>query len=165
MAARDIIVTGASAGGFDALQKLAAALPAELPAALFITLHVHERSQGILPAFLKGAGPLPAADAIHGEEIRAGRIYVAPLIANSNAGFSTAPGHFFAISGSNCGIKRGVNFVGIEISAMIGEFRGRAAHLPLPRLGVNDPFPIRVRVPGVSDEQPRFGSTGRSHAS
>lgn len=78
MAARDIIVIGASAGGFEALKNLAGALPAELPAAVFITLHVPERSQGILPAFLNRAGPLPAAEAVHGEAIRAGRIYVAP---------------------------------------------------------------------------------------
>jgi two-component system, chemotaxis family, protein-glutamate methylesterase/glutaminase len=78
MAARDIIVIGASAGGFDALQKLAGTFPAELPAAVFVTLHFPTRSPGILPAFLNRAGPLPAAHAVHGEAIRAGQIYVAP---------------------------------------------------------------------------------------
>jgi two-component system chemotaxis response regulator CheB len=78
MAARDIIVIGASAGGFEALQKLVGTLPAELPAAVFITLHVSERSLGILPDFLNRAGPLPAANAVDGAPIRAGHIYVAP---------------------------------------------------------------------------------------
>ena len=78
MAARDIIVIGASAGGFEALQKLVGTLPAKLPAAVFITLHVSERSLGILPDFLNRAGPLPAANAVDGAPIRTGHIYVAP---------------------------------------------------------------------------------------
>lgn len=78
MAARDVIVIGASAGGFEALQTLVEGFPAELPAAVFITLHLHERSGSILPDVLSRAGPLPAANAVHGEAIRAGRIYVAP---------------------------------------------------------------------------------------
>ncbi|KAA6456977.1 chemotaxis protein CheB [Acidobacteria bacterium AB60] len=78
MPARDIIVIGASAGGFEALPALMANLPAELPAAVFVTMHVSERSQGILPQLLSRAGPLLAAHAVDGEPIRAGRIYIAP---------------------------------------------------------------------------------------
>jgi two-component system chemotaxis response regulator CheB len=36
MATRDIVVVGASAGGMDALQRMSAALPADLPAAVFV---------------------------------------------------------------------------------------------------------------------------------
>src|SRR5215472_14796216 len=78
MAARDIIVIGASAGGFDAIQKLAEQFPADLTAAMFVTLHIYERSEGILPALIDQAGPLRAAHAVDGEAIHAGRIYVAP---------------------------------------------------------------------------------------
>lgn len=78
MPTRDIIVIGASAGGFEAIQKLAAGLPADLPAAVFITLHIPERSDSFLPSVINRAGPLPAAHAIDGELIHAGRIYVAP---------------------------------------------------------------------------------------
>lgn len=78
MAARDIIVIGASAGGFEAIQTLAAQFPADLAAAVFVTLHVYERSDGILPQLLSRLSPLPAAYAQDGEPIRAGRIYVAP---------------------------------------------------------------------------------------
>jgi chemotaxis response regulator CheB len=56
--------------GFEALQKLFGALPAELPAAVFITLHVHERSEGILPAFLNRAELLPATQVVDCAEIR-----------------------------------------------------------------------------------------------
>lgn len=78
MAKSEIIVIGASAGGFEALQTLAATLPSELPAAVFITLHLFERSQSLLPGLLAKAGPLHAANAIDGEPIRSGRIYIAP---------------------------------------------------------------------------------------
>ena len=50
MAARDIIVIGASAGGFEAVQRLAARFPADLGAAIFVTVHLVERGEGILSA-------------------------------------------------------------------------------------------------------------------
>src|SRR5205085_10277689 len=40
MATRDTIVIGASAGGVQALSTVVADLPADLPAAVFIVLHV-----------------------------------------------------------------------------------------------------------------------------
>lgn len=73
-----IIVIGASAGGFKVLQQLAADLPPDLPAALFIVWHISPESHGVLPQALERAGPLPAANATDGEAISAGRIYVAP---------------------------------------------------------------------------------------
>jgi two-component system chemotaxis response regulator CheB len=75
---RDIIVIGASAGGVDALLRLAGGLPADLPAAVLIVLHRAADRSGLLPQILGAAGPLPAADARNGEQIRHGRIYVAP---------------------------------------------------------------------------------------
>lgn len=78
MAGRDIVVIGASAGGFEALRVLAGTLPADLAAAVFVVLHKYDQSDGILPALLNHAGPLLAANAVDGETIRKGRIYVAP---------------------------------------------------------------------------------------
>ena len=78
MPARDIIVIGASAGGLDAIRKLVAGFPADLPAAVFVTIHVTQKSDGILPAIITSSGPLVAAHPQDGEPIRNGRIYVAP---------------------------------------------------------------------------------------
>jgi two-component system chemotaxis response regulator CheB len=75
---RDIIVVGASAGGVEALQKMVAELPADLPAAVFTVLHVAPRSRSFLPDILNAAGPLPARHATDGLKIEKGRIYVAP---------------------------------------------------------------------------------------
>ena len=78
MKTRDIIVVGASAGGFDALKTLAAGFPPDLPAAVFVVWHMAPDVEGVLPRVLGGAGPLPAAHAVDGEGIERGRITIAP---------------------------------------------------------------------------------------
>src|SRR3954470_5351842 len=77
MARKDIIVIGASAGGVDALQRLCASLPADLPAAVFIAQHLSPTARSMLPLLLNRAGPLPAVLPADGDTIEAGKIYVA----------------------------------------------------------------------------------------
>ena len=74
----DIVVVGASAGGVEALADLTASLPADLPAAVFVVLHVPSTGTSALPDILSRHGPLPAAHVKDGEPIENGRIYVAP---------------------------------------------------------------------------------------
>lgn len=57
---------------------LARALPADLPAALFLVLHVPAHGKSVLPQLLERAGRLPAAHAKAGEKVTPGRWYVAP---------------------------------------------------------------------------------------
>lgn len=78
MAKRDIIVIGASAGGVEALTRLASELPPDLPAAVFVTLHFPRSTPSVLPRILGRAGPLPALHPVDGEPIRHGHLYVAP---------------------------------------------------------------------------------------
>lgn len=78
MSAHDIIVIGASAGGVEALKHLVAALPADLPAAVFIVVHFPPDSISMLPSILNWYGPLPATTAQNNEPIQTGHIYVAP---------------------------------------------------------------------------------------
>jgi two-component system chemotaxis response regulator CheB len=74
----DIIVVGASAGGVEALQKLVGDFPPELPAVIFIVLHLAAGGPSFLPEILSRAGPLPVSQALNGEAITPGHIYVAP---------------------------------------------------------------------------------------
>lgn len=74
---KDIIVIGASAGGVDALQRLCAQLPADLPATIFIAQHLSPTSRSVLPQLLSRAGPLPALSPVDGQAIEPGHIYVA----------------------------------------------------------------------------------------
>ena len=75
---RDIIVIGTSAGGVEALREVAHGLPPDLAAAVFIVIHLPATSSSVLPDILSRNGPLPAFHAIDGEDIRRGRIYIAP---------------------------------------------------------------------------------------
>jgi two-component system chemotaxis response regulator CheB len=75
---RDVIVVGASWGGVEALRQLASQLPPDLPAAIFVVLHMTPHSPSMLPLLLSRAGPLHACHPRNGEAIRPGVIYVAP---------------------------------------------------------------------------------------
>ena len=73
-----VVVVGASLGGVAALQKLAASLPADLPAAVLVVQHTAPDGPGLLGELLDAAGPLPAALATDGEPLQPGTIRVAP---------------------------------------------------------------------------------------
>ncbi|MFB2921674.1 MULTISPECIES: chemotaxis protein CheB [Aerosakkonema] len=78
MPTRDIIVIGASAGGVEALINLAADLPLDISAAIFVVVHFPSYSKSVLPQILNRAGPLKAEHAKDGQAIERGHIYVAP---------------------------------------------------------------------------------------
>jgi two-component system, chemotaxis family, protein-glutamate methylesterase/glutaminase len=77
MSLQDIIVIGASAGGVQALTTLVAELPSNLPAAVFVVLHIG-KGQSTLPQILTRAGSLPALHPSNCERIMKGKIYIAP---------------------------------------------------------------------------------------
>jgi two-component system, chemotaxis family, protein-glutamate methylesterase/glutaminase len=77
VARHDIIVIGASAGGVEAMQKLARDLPPDLPASLFVVLHMPPFLKTVLPEILTRSGRLAAEEAADGLPIEEGHIYVA----------------------------------------------------------------------------------------
>lgn len=77
MASERVIFIGASAGGIDALKKLARALPADFPCPLLVVLHIG-RHESILPDILAKSGPLSASRARQGDRLRPGHFHVAP---------------------------------------------------------------------------------------
>lgn len=78
MFGHDIIAMGASAGGVEALPRLIGSLPPDLPAAVFIVLHISPQGPGYLPEIIRQSACLPVAHGVNGETIRPGRVYVAP---------------------------------------------------------------------------------------
>ena len=75
---RNVIVIGASAGGFDAIKKIVSGLPADLDVSVFIVWHMSPDVRGILPEVLNKLGTLPAAHAVDMEPIKSRCIYIAP---------------------------------------------------------------------------------------
>lgn len=72
------MVIGASAGGVEALRDLCAALPSDIPAALFVVWHIPSHSLGMLPRILQPVSQLPIANALDGQAIMPGTVTVAP---------------------------------------------------------------------------------------
>src|SRR5215471_5432381 len=60
------------------MQQLAHSFPADLPAAVFMVLHVAADMPSILPEILSDSGPLPAKHPLDREPVRPKQIYVAP---------------------------------------------------------------------------------------
>ena len=78
MGNRDILAIGASAGGVEALLRLARTFPPDLPASVLVTLHLSSQFRSSFDEVLTRAGPLTAGFAVDGERLRKGRIYIAP---------------------------------------------------------------------------------------
>jgi len=72
---RDVIVIGASAGGLEPLQHILSDLPADLPAAVFVVMHVGATSY--LTEILERSAALPVRRAQTGDRIVFGHIHVA----------------------------------------------------------------------------------------
>ena len=84
MTGHDIIVVGASAGGVEVLTQLVNNLPPDLPAAIFVVLHISSQGTSVLPKILNRSvqkhqkASLQASHPLDYEKIQHGRIYVAP---------------------------------------------------------------------------------------
>jgi two-component system chemotaxis response regulator CheB len=73
-----VIGIAASAGGVEALRRIVADLPADLPAAICIVLHIPATGRSLLAPILDRQGALTAVVAEDGQRLRSGVIYVAP---------------------------------------------------------------------------------------
>jgi two-component system, chemotaxis family, protein-glutamate methylesterase/glutaminase len=74
---RGVVAVGASAGGVEALTEFASGLPADLPCAVLIALHIPPTAPSVLASIIDRSGPLPAVSAADGDKLEAGKIVVA----------------------------------------------------------------------------------------
>jgi two-component system chemotaxis response regulator CheB len=74
---RDIIVVGGSAGATAPLKEALSRLPIDIPAAVFIVLHMPTRGIGLLATIAAAAGRLPVLQAEQGMKIERGKVYIA----------------------------------------------------------------------------------------
>ena len=115
MSNRDIIVIGGSAGATAPLKKILAALPTDLPAAVFIVLHIPAQGIGILSTVAAAAGKLPVHQAEDGMTFERGHVYLA------------APDHHLLLAEQHIQLGRGPreNMARPAIDAL---FRSAAIH-------------------------------------
>jgi two-component system chemotaxis response regulator CheB len=73
-----VVVVGASAGGVEALRALIGGLPADLPAAVLVVVHIPPLATSALPVILDRSGPILVRQAVDGAALRAGEVFVAP---------------------------------------------------------------------------------------
>lgn len=99
-----VVAIGCSTGGPDALARIIPKLPKDLSVPVLVVQHMPPVFTAALAKSLSEKGPLPVAEAIHGEPLRPGRVYLAPggqhlKVEAAHAGFrlvlsSEPPEHF-----------------------------------------------------------------------
>lgn len=135
MQPRDIVVIGGSAGSIEALTTIVADFPPNLPASIFIVVHIPADSRSALAKVLSQCGPLPASNPADLEAIQRAHIYVA------------RPDHHLLIEDGRVRVLRGPR-----------ENRHRPAIDPLFRTAAREygPRVIGVVLSGLQDD----GSAG-----
>lgn len=78
MFGHEIIVVGASAGGVDAVPRLIASLPADLPASVFVVLHIPALGPDLLAEIVTRRATLKVSNGVDSEKILPGHVYLAP---------------------------------------------------------------------------------------
>jgi two-component system, chemotaxis family, protein-glutamate methylesterase/glutaminase len=73
----DVVAIGASAGGVEALHVVVNSLPAGLPAAVLVVQHMDPRHKSMLAGLLGRYSSLTVKQAVAGEEVRPGTVYIA----------------------------------------------------------------------------------------
>ncbi|MCP3389092.1 chemotaxis protein CheB [Bradyrhizobium sp. CCGB12] len=161
MSNRDIIVIGGSAGATQPLKQILGGLPADLPAAVFIVLHIPAQGIGILSTVASNAGPLPVRQAENGMKIEPGRVYLAApdhhlLLAEDRIFLGRGPRENLARPAidalfRSAALYHGPRVIGVLLSGLLSD--GAAGLNAIKRCGgmtvVQDP------TDAISDEMPR----------
>jgi two-component system chemotaxis response regulator CheB len=167
-----VVAIGASAGGVEALSRLAAGLSADLPYAYLIVLHVPPGAPSVLARIVNRSGPLPAVAAEDGAALKPGHIYVSVpdrhvLVADHRVMLSQGPtenGHRPAINAlfRSVAVAFGRRAVGVLLSGVLDDgvlglaairSRGGTTIGQSPEDAVFAALPTNARDAGVLDRQ------------
>jgi two-component system chemotaxis response regulator CheB len=174
-----VVAIGASAGGVEALSRLAAGLSADLPYAYLIVLHVPPGAPSVLARIVNRSGPLPAVAAEDGAALKPGHIYVGVpdrhvLVADHRVMLSQGPtenGHRPAINAlfRSVAVAFGPRAVGVLLSGVLDDgvlglaairSRGGTTIGQSPEDAVFAALPTNARDAGVLDRQVAAADVG-----
>lgn len=91
----DIVVMGGSAGAIEALKEILAGLPRDLPAAVFVVVHISPTAPSALSAILARVAQLPVRRPVDSECYEVSHVYVA------------LPDQHLVLEGDRIGLTRG----------------------------------------------------------
>ncbi|OBH18387.1 chemotaxis protein CheB [Mycolicibacter terrae] len=127
----NVVGVGASAGGVEALKRMVAGLPATLPYAVLVVLHIPARAPSVLARILDRHGPLPASTGTSGTRLEHGRVYVAApdhhlMVEDGRLVLSEGPtenGHRPAINAlfRSIALAHGPRAVGVLLSGVLDD--------------------------------------------
>lgn len=160
---RDIIVIGGSSGATAPLKQILGGLPRDLPAAVFVVLHIPARSIGILATVAQAAGHLPVRSAEDGMAIEPGHVYLGVpdrhlLLADGHIMLGRGPRENMARPAidplfRSAAVSYGPRVVGVLLSGLLND--GAAGLSAIKRCGgmalVQDP------KDAIADEMPLAG--------
>ncbi|OBH00418.1 MULTISPECIES: chemotaxis protein CheB [unclassified Mycobacterium] len=176
---RGVVAIGASAGGVDALSRLAAGLSVDVPYAYLVVLHVPAGAPSVLARIINRSGPLPAVAAEDGDSLEPGRIYVSRpdrhlLVADHHIVLSEGPtenGHRPAINAlfRSVALAFGPRAIGVLLSGVLDDgvqglaairSRGGTTIGQSPQDALFPALPANAQHAGVVDRQAAAADIG-----
>jgi two-component system chemotaxis response regulator CheB len=76
--AYDVVALAASLGGLKTISQILSALPSDFPAAITVVQHLHPGYPSAMTEILSRQTPLIVKQAVSGEQLRSGTVYIAP---------------------------------------------------------------------------------------
>lgn len=127
----DIVVIGGSSGATAPLKAILRDLPADLPAAILVVLHLPAFGHGILATAASAAGPLQVHAAEDGMRIEPGHVYLAVpdhhlLLSDNHLRLGDGPRENLARPAidalfRSAAIARGPSVIGVLLSGMLAD--------------------------------------------
>ncbi|MFB0487992.1 two-component system chemotaxis response regulator CheB [Methylobacterium sp. OAE515] len=161
MTNRDIIVIGGSSGATLPLKTILGTLPKDLPAAVFVVVHIPARSLGLLATVTAAAAHMPVHPAADGMAVTPGNIYLGVpdyhlILADGRIRLGRGPRENMARPSidplfRSAGVSYGPRVIGVLLSGLLND--GTAGLDAIKRCGglalVQDP------ADAIADEMPR----------
>ncbi|MEG9526981.1 MAG: chemotaxis protein CheB [Hyphomicrobiales bacterium] len=161
MTNRDIIVIGGSSGATLPLKTILGTLPKDLPAAVFVVVHIPARSLGLLATVTAAAAHMPVHPAADGMAIAPGNIYLGVpdyhlILADGRIRLGRGPRENMARPSidplfRSAAVSYGPRVIGVLLSGLLND--GTAGLDAIKRCGglalVQDP------TDAIADEMPR----------